>query len=452
MNITIIGAGNLGRKLAKSLSNEEHDVTIVDIVPGVVENLVDKFDIQGICGCATHINVLKEAGVSTSQLVIATTESDENNILICLMAKKLGARKTIARVRNPEYNAQFDFMRNELGISIMINPDFAAALEISRILQFPDARNIESFANGIIDMAEYKIKEGSNLAGSSIGSISSKLTNNMLICAVERGDDVFIPNGNFVLQINDKIHITGAHKELASIGRALINSKNKTLKNIMIIGGSRAGIYLSDMLMALGKNVVIIEKNRKQCEKLFDLIPSATIINGDANDHEFLDEEGLENMDAVVTLTKTDETNFLVSLYAQRAGITKTITKVKNSKLSRLLDDVGLDTIINISDITVSMITQYVRASENASSANMRTLYKLVDGKIEASEFFADKSAHLINKPISDLKIRKNVLIAAINRNNKIIFPGGNDEIREGDLVIIVSKDQIINKLNDILQ
>ncbi len=274
----------------------------------------------------------------------------------------------------------------------------------------------------------------------------------MLICAVEREDEVYIPNGNFVLNPGDKIHVTGAHKELANIGKALINSKRKTIKNIMIIGCSRVGIYLSDMLVNLGKNVVIIEKDREKCEILFDMVPDATIINGDANDHEFLIEEGIEKMDAVVTLTDTDEINFLVSFYAQKIGIPKTVTKVKNNRLSRMLDDLGLDSQINVSDLSVSTITQYVRAKENISSSYMKTLYKLVDGKVEATEFLAGDYVTFLNKPLSRLRVKKNVLIAAINRNNEIIFPNGNDTIKANDLVVVVSKDRRLKSLNDILQ
>lgn len=238
MDIVIIGAGKLGAGLAKSLSNEDHNVTVIDYNADKIETLADKFDIQGIAGSGTHIDVLKQAQVPVADVVISTTLSDENNILVCLMAKKLGARYTIARVRNPEYNTQFEFMRNELGVSLMINPDFNAALEIGRIVQFPEANNIETFANGNIDIAEYKITADSSLCSGNIRSISSKLTNNMVICAVEREDEVYIPNGDFVLQAGDRIYITGAHRELAGIGQALINSKKKTIKNIMVIGCS----------------------------------------------------------------------------------------------------------------------------------------------------------------------------------------------------------------------
>ena len=452
MDIVIIGAGKLGTGLAIGLSGEDHNITVIDRNTPKLEAIVDKYDVQGISGSGTHIDVLRQADVAQADLVIATTHSDENNILVCLMAKKLGAANTIARVRNPEYNTQFEFMRNELGISLMINPDFTAALEIGRIIQFPETSNIESFANGNIDIAEYKITASSGLCDSRIGNISSKLTDNMLICAVERGSEVYIPNGDFVLKAGDRIYVTGAHKKLAEIGRALINSKMKTIKDVMIIGCSRVGIYLSDMLVSLGKNVVIIEKNIEKCEALFDMVPGATIINGDANDHELLIEEGIEKMDAVVTLTDIDEINFLVSVYAQKIGTAKTVTKVNNLHLSKLLDDLGLDSKINVSELSVSAITQYVRAKENISSSHMKTLYKLVDGKVEAAEFLAGEYVSFLNTPLSQIKIKKNVLIAAINRNNEIIFPSGSDYVQAGDLVVVVSKDRRVKSLNDILQ
>ena len=452
MDITIIGGGTLGVKLAASLYHEEHNITLIETDSKKLESLVSKLDIQGIKGSGTHIADLKEANVSESDLVIAVTQSDENNILVCLMAKNLGAKNTIARVRNPEYNTQFEFMRNDLGVSFMINPDFSAALEVSRVLQYPDALNIETFANGFIDMAEFKISEDSSLCNSRIGDMSSKHTKNMIIGAVIRNGEVFIPNGDFVLKAKDKIYITGAHKDLVKISKALMKTKKQTIKDVMIIGGSPLGIYLADMLEALGKNVVIIDKDRAKCKNIYSLVPYATVINGDANDHDFLIEEGIEGMDAVVSLTDSDETNFLLALFAQKVGVKKTVTKVKDNRLSKLLDELGVDTVINVADITASTISQYIRARENVSSSYMKTLYKLVDGEIEATEFLAGDYVTFLGTPLSSLNLKKNILVAAINRKNTIIFPNGTDCIQSGDLVIIVSKDRHIKSLNDILQ
>lgn len=452
MDIVIVGAGKLGTGLAKRLSEEEHNVTIVEADSRRAERLVEKLDVQGVCGSGTHIDVLNEAGVPDADLLISATTSDENNILTCLIAKKLGVKHTIARVRNPEYNMQFDFMRDQLGISMMVNPDFAAALEISRILQFPYAVGIESFANGFIDMVEFKVSETSPLANNKISDILSNHRIKMLICAVQRGDDVFIPNGDFVLKPDDKVYVTGEHKALFDISKVLVGKKIRSLKNIMIIGASRASTYLSQILVDMGKNVIVVEKNRDECKTLLSMVNGITVINGDANDHDLLIENNIESMDAIVTLTNTDEINFLVSLYAKKIGVEKTITKINNLDFQKMLDDLGLDSKVNVSEITVDMITQYVRAKKDANSSLMKTLYKLVDGKVEAIEFVAGEKTQFLNKPLSQIKFKKNVLIAAINRNNTTIFPSGGDSILQGDTVIVVSKDRIIESLNDIIQ
>lgn len=452
MDIVIVGAGKLGTGLAKRLSEEEHNVTIVENDSRRAERLVEKLDVQGVCGSGTHIDVLNEAGVPDADLLISATPSDENNILTCLIAKKLGVKHTIARVRNPEYNMQFDFMRDQLGISMMVNPDFAAALEISRILQFPYAVGIESFANGFIDMVEFKVSQTSPLANNKISDILSTHKIKMLICAVERGDDVYIPNGDFVLKPDDRVYVTGEHKALFDIAKVLVGTKIRPLKNIMIIGASRASTYLSQILVDMGKNVIVVEKNRDECKTLLSMVNGITVINGDANDHDLLIENNIENMDAIVTLTNTDEINFLVSLYAKKIGVEKTITKINNLDFQKMLDDLGLDSKVNVSEITVDMITQYVRAKKDANSSYMKTLYKLVDGKVEAIEFVAGEKTQFLNKPLSQIKFKKNVLIAAINRNNKTIFPSGGDSILKDDTVIVVSKDRIIESLNDIIQ
>ena len=392
MKITIIGAGKLGVMLAKTLTAEKHDITIIDINEDRVGKLVEMLDVQGISGSATHYDVLDEADMKNCDLLICTTPSDENNILSCLIAKKMGAKHTIARVRNPEYSSQMNFMRDELGISMMINPDFAAAL-----------------------------------------------------------DDVFIPNGDFIIIPGDILHITGSHHDLGKIVKELISKKSTNVKSIMLIGGSRISIYLTNMLTASGKDVVVIEKNKRNCDKLYEHCPKATVINGDASDYSLLAEEGIDKVDAVVTLTDTDEVNFLVSMYSESIGVKKNITKINNQNLSRMLTKMGMESYVNISEITSDIITQYVRARSSVSSSNMKTLYKLVDGKIEAIEFVAGEGISFLNKPISSLRIKKDILIAAIQRKNKTIFPTGSDVIKEHDRVIIVSKDTKIYSLNDIL-
>ena len=360
MKITIIGAGKLGVMLAKTLTAENHDITVIDINEDKVEKLAEMLDVQGVGGSATHYNVLEEADMKNCDLLICTTPSDEKNILSCLIARKMGAKHTIARVRNPEYSAQMNFMRDELGISMMINPDFAAALEIFRILQFPSASTVESFSHGRIHMAGLKVSESSLLANRKISEIPNKFINSFIICAVCRGDDVFIPNGDFIILPGDILHITGSHHDLGKIVKELIAKKSTNIKSVMLIGGSRISIYLCNMLTASGKDVVVIEKNKNNCDKLYEHCPKATIINGDAGDYELLAEEGIDKVDAVVTLTDTDEVNFLVSMYSESIGVPKNITKINNQNLSRMLTKMGMESYVNISEITSDIITQYV--------------------------------------------------------------------------------------------
>ncbi len=451
MDITIVGAGKLGKRLAELLSDENHNITVIDISEEKVDQIVETYDVQGVFGSGTHCDVLEEANIKSTDLLIATTPSDEKNILTCLIASKMGVKNTIARVRDPEYLRQTDFMRGELGISMMINPDYAGALEIFRILQFPSAINIDTFANGRIDMAELKISGESPVNNVKISDISPDYRDRMLICAVSRDDDIYIPNGDFVIKENDIIHITGSHRYLSRIVKYLSGKRSSSIKDVMIIGGSRICIYLANLLASIGKNVIIVEKNNSKCKRLCEYCPDASVLCGDASDYDFLLEIGIERMDAVVTLTDTDETNFLISMYSHNVGVSKNVTKINNQNLTKMLDKIGRDSIINISEITGDTITQYVRAKMSVNSSYMKTLYNLVDGKIEAIEFVAGDYVSFIGKPLSSIKMKKNILIAAINRKNKIIFPSGDDTIEMGDTVIVVSKEHKVYNLNDIL-
>lgn len=451
MEIIIIGGGKLGSGLAKSLSEEDYNITVVDRNENLVNSIVEKYDVQGVIGSGTIRGVLSDAGVKKADLVIATTASDENNILSCFIARRMGAKHTIARVRNPEYTKQINFMRSELGISMMINPDLTAALEISRIIQFPSAMNIETFANGLIDIAEVKIPADSPLANMKIGNISSKYKNKILICAVSRGEEVFIPNGDFEIIQGDKVYITGTHKYLGSIAKELNPSKKAmSIKDVMIIGGSRIAFYLANLLDSQGKNVVLVEKDMQKCEDMSDKLSGVTIICGDANEYDFLKEEGIERMDAVVTLTNFDELNILVSMFASSVDVPKNITKINNANLSKILDKYTSDSVVNVTDIALDTITHYIRAKKHVSSGEMKTLYKLVGGKVEAAEFIVDERTKNLGKTLNEIIFKHNVLIASIGRKGKLVIPRGDDTIEKGDRIIVVSKERKIEKINDI--
>lgn len=451
MNIIIVGCGKLGTTLAKTLSEENHNITVFDKNEEVINNIVDNYDVQGIAGGAVIRHDLEEAGVRKTDILIACTSSDEYNVLSCIIAKKLGAKHTVARVRNPEYMKQINFMRSELGISMLFNPDFNAALEISRIIQFPSATQIDSFADGLVDLAEVKIQPDSSFADKSVWDISAKFNKKMLICAVERGDEVYIPNGNFCIKAYDKIYITGSHKYLSSIVKEFNpNKKFTNIKDIMIIGGSRIAFYLAGMLENHGKNVILVEKDSAVCDELSDQLDDTTVVCGDANEYDFLKAEGIEKMDAVITLTNSDEINIMVTAFAEACNVPKNITKISNNNLSIILDKFSSDSIINVTDIAGEAITHYVRAKKFAASGEMKTLYKLVDGKVEAAEFIVDAKTKNLNKPLIEIDFKKDVLIASIMRKGKIIFPKGDDVILEGDRIVVVSKERKIEKLKDI--
>lgn len=449
MNILIVGAGKVGRALTQVLCEEKHNVVVVDTDEDLVERLVNDYDIQGISGNGTHCDVLREADVKNTYLIIATTPSDEINILTCMIARKMGARHAIARVRSPEYVKQIDFMRDELGLSRMINPDFYVANEIARVLQFPAAANIETFAGGRIDMIEVKIKAGNPIIDHSLKEISDKYKGTYLICAVKRGSQVYIPNGDFIIHERDVIYITGTRKVMANLFKKLGIFKN-TVKKVMIVGGSRIAQFLAAQLIIMGIKVSIVEKNPERCAVLTDRLPDAAIVCGNSHDHKLLLEEGITDIDAIATLTDSDEENFLISMYAGNLGINKVVTKINEPAFAEMLDKAGLDSAVSITEVISETIVQYLRSKHNSDGTHMINLYKLFDGQVEAMEFFAGQKAKNLNIPLKDVKFKKDLLIAAIIRRHKIIFPTGEECLMEDDRIIVVAKSQGIEGLNDI--
>lgn len=451
MDIIIIGAGGLGYGLARNLSEENHNITVIDRDENLVNEIVEKLDVQGVIGSGSIRGVLEDAGVKKAYLVIAATSSDENNILSCFIARRMGARHTIARVRNPEYTKQINFMRSELGISMMINPDLTAALEISRIVQIPSAMNVESFAGGLVDIAEVKVSSSSSLVNLKLENISYKYKNKVLICAVARGEDVFIPNGDFVINAGDKVYITSSHKNLGNIARDLApTSTSKSIRDVMIVGGSRIAFYLANLLESQGKNVILVEKDIDRCNELSEMLRNTTVMCGDANEYDFLKEVVIDKMDAVITLTGYDELNVMVSAFATSVNVPKNITKIDNPNLSILLDKFSSDSVISVNDIAIDAITHYIRAKAHVSSGEMKTLYTFVDGKVEAAEFVADVKTKHLETPLNEIPFKKDMLIASIGRKGKLIIPRGSDEIYIGDRIIVVSKDRKIQEINDI--
>lgn len=448
--IVIVGGGKVGTVLAGDISREGHDVTIIDLNARVLEHIQNSFDV-GICqGNGAMCDVQREAEVSRADIFIAVTPTDELNILSCLIAKKMGAKHCVARVRNPDYLSQMDFMSKELGISMIINPENETANEILRTLSFPSAIKVESFAKGRVEMAEVRLSKDNQFISKAVCEVAAESGVKVLICAVERDGDVIIPKGDFVLCENDKLYITASRQALIGFIRKFFGGSKNKLKNVMIIGGGMIGYYLARLLDNAGMKVKVIEKDPKKCEEIAQLLPKVQIIEGDGADEELLLEQGMLVQDALVAVTGMDEENVIISMYADSNGVGKVVCKI-NRLSSEMIETIGIDCVVSPKNLVTDHILRYVRATDNTEGSGIQTLYRFADGNFEALEFIVEDSFEGIGKQLKDLDFEKGVLIACISRQGKIIFPSGSDTIEEGDSVIVVTASSQMNNLNDIL-
>lgn len=449
MKVVIVGGGKVGRKLVEDFNNEGEDVVLIDIKNSICERVEEAFDVRCIKGSGTDLEILEEAETKKSDLFIAVTDNDEYNALCAVMAKKIGADRCVARVRNREYFKQLDFMRNALGINLIVNPEYTTADEISRILRFPAAINTETFAKGRIELIEFNVGEDNELCDNAIYEIYKKYKIRVLICAVQRGNDVYIPNGDFVIKSGDKLHITASHRDLTQFMRE-IGVIQKKVKSVILIGGGRISFYLAKLLIESGMKVKIIEQNMYRCQELAEHLPKADVVCGDGTDRNVLEEEGIDRVDSVVTLTGIDEENMIISMYAKSRNVDKIVTKVNRLSFADLMESTGVYSIVTPKNITANEIIRYARAMKSAQDTEMRTLYRIVNNKAEAMEFIVNKESELTSKTLSEIKMNKNVLIAAILRNNKMFLPDGRSTIRVGDTVVVVTT-QHLTTLTDVL-
>ena len=452
MNIIIVGCGKVGRTLVEELSKEENDIMVIDLKQDIVEKVVSEYDVAGIVGNAANHSTLVEAGIEKCDLMIAVTNSDDFNIVCCLFAKKAGGCQTIARVRNPEYNREIKYIREELGLAMVINPEMIAALEISRVLRFPSAIIVETFAKGRIEMLKFRIPEDSVLNNLKVDDMHLKLKTDVLICAVERENEIFIPKGGFELKSKDIITIVASHKYLGDFF-SKIGVRTNHAKSIIIAGGGEVAFYLASILSGMGVKVKIIEAKPEKCYDLCDQLDKTKIVNGDATDKNLLLEEGITRVDAFAALTNLDEENVMLSLYAKKVSQRiKTITKINKIEFDDILKEMDLDTLIYPKKVAAEYIVRFVRAMKNTVGSNVETMYRILADKAEALEFIVREESEVTNIPLVELKIKENILVACIIRINDIIYPKGNDEIKVGDSVIIITVNDGVNGIEDIIQ
>jgi trk system potassium uptake protein TrkA len=452
MKIIVVGCGKIGATIIESLVSEGHDVTVIDKDPAIVAETVELYDCMGICGSGADCITLSDAGIEDCDLFISVTGLDEFNMLSCFMAKRLGAKHTIARIRNPEYNDHdLVFLRRELGLSMAINPELLAAREIFNTLQLPSAVKIEPFSRRSFEMIELRVREGSPISGMSLIDIRKQYKQKFLVCAVRRNDEVFIPHGNFVLKEGDHIGITASPGEILKLFKALGLSKKKA-RTIMILGASRTAFYLSKMLLDGGSTVKIIDQSTERCEEFCEALPEAIIVKGDAAQQEVLAEEGIASADAFAALTGIDEENILLSLFAESQNVPKVVAKVNREEFGALAEKIGIDSIFSPRRTVANVILGYARGLQNSMGSKMETLYKIMDGDAEALEFNIQQENSLVGVPLKEIKLKKNVLIAGIIRGRRPFIPSGDDAIAVGDMVIVLTAGHRINDITDIIK
>lgn len=450
MKIIVVGDGKVGFAIAKQLNQEGHDITVVENKANVLSSTMNQLDIVGVQGNGASLDTLLEARVPSSDLLIAATSTDEVNIICCLLAKKLGARHTIARIRNPEYNNTVRLIKDELGLSMSINPEQAAAREILRAIRFSNSIKVSSFAKGRIELAEVKVTENSPLINMRVVDINRRFKTEVLFVTILRDGEVIIPNGNTVIYANDRLTLTGSTTQLERFFIKIGILSDRTVNEVMIVGGGRITYYLTSMLLELGMAVKIIELNKEKCINLVEKFPQATVIHGDGTDHELLLSESLEEMDAFIALTDNDE-NVIISMFAQSHGVTHVLPKVNRVSLGFLLEKLGLENSITPKFITANQIVQYVRAMQNTVGSNVESLIKLVDDKVEALEFRVRDNCRFIDVPIKDLNIRKGIIIAYVTHKGASKVATGDMRIQLSDTVIIISKVAGLRDINDLL-
>lgn len=450
MKIVIVGNGKLGFSLAQQLVKEKHDVTIVDIADDTLSRASDALDLMVVQGNGVSASTLAEAGVQDADILVATTNADEVNMVCCLTAKTLGAGFTIARIRNPEYTSNLQDLRQNLKIDMVINPENAIATEIARLLRFPSAANIETFCRGRVELMGFRLQEGDMLVGSPLYALSSQIKRlSLLFCAADRDGEVMIPNGSFVPQAGDKLYIIGRPESLDQFFR-LLGRHASQIKKVFIVGGGKISNYLLPLLTKLGMQIKVLDTNEALCRDLSEQHPKILVIHADGTDQEVLEEESLSSYDAFLALTGRDEDNLILSLYAMQKKLSKVITKCNRQNYAGIARSVGLDSILSPKFVTASSILHLVRGMQNSQGSVMNSLHRIADGAADAMEFTVAGDTLNLGVPLKSLHLKPNLLIAVIVRGQEIIIPEGSSTLLEHDRVIIIAQSGVVLTLNDI--
>ena len=450
LRIIIVGCGKVGRTLVEQLGQEGHDITIVDRDGQKAQALANLYDIMGVQGNGASYGVLKEAGIETADLLIAVTQSDELNLLCCTVGKQVANCAAIARVRTPDYSREVGYLREKLGLAMIINPEMEAAAEAARILYLPTALEIDSFAHGQADLIKFKVPEGNVLDGMNLITLGQRIAPDILICAAERDGKVIIPRGQYIIRAGDILSFAASR----AVGKKFLEDigfKTNRVRNAMLIGGGRAAYYLARQLLSMGIQVKIIEISRERCEELSILLPKAVIINGDGTSEELLREEGIERAEAVVALTGIDEENILLTLFARRVSEAKTITKINRITFQDVINNLDLGSVIYPKYITAEAIIRYVRAMRESMDSNIETLYHMFDHRAEAVEFRVDAPSGVTDIPLKDLRLKDSLLVCAIYREGRVRIPNGQDSIQVGDTIMVVTTHTGFSDIRDIL-
>ncbi len=451
MQIIVVGCGNVGYTLAEQLSKESHNVVVIDRKSDRLKQVSEAFDVMCVQGDGASHSIQLEAGVEDADLLIAVTNSDEVNLLCCLIARKAGGCHTIARVRNPIYNREISFIKEELGLSLVINPELAAATEIASLLKYPSAMEMDGFSRGRVELFKLRLDEGNLLVGCTLKRAASKLNCDVLVCAVERGEDVVIPDGSFELHAGDKISVIASSRNLVQFFRKM-NLLTARVRDAMIVGGGSTAYYLTRKLQAMNVRVKIIEKNSERCDELCELLPQAEIVCGDGTDRDLLIHEGLAKAEAFITMTELDEENIMLSLFAKMVSKAKLVTRIHRSAYEELINSLDLGSVIYPQYITAENIVSYVRGMSNSLGSNVETLHRIIENRVEALEFYIKENSPVAGVSLQHLNLKPNLLIACITRKGAIIIPGGSDTIEVGDTVVVITTNNGLRDIKDILR